>query len=127
MTPTTTRYQWQSTSGTTALTTTTATQIAPAVSTTDYNGNTIGSRNYVTDLVVSNTSTTVSTTVSILDGSTVIWTAYAPNVPSGTQVAPLIINLTTPMRGSAGNALSIKLGTTSANVYWSAQGFYANT
>ena len=59
MTPTTTRYQWQSTSGTTALTTTTATQIAPAVSTTDYNGNTIGSRNYLTDLVVSNTSTTV--------------------------------------------------------------------
>ena len=120
-----TRYLWQSTSGVTPLTTNSSTTIVAAATSTDYNGNTIKQCNYLTDLVLSNTSTTTGTAVSILDGSNIVYTVYAPNVPSGTQVAPVIINLSTPVKSSQGNALSLKCNTTGASIYWSASGFTA--
>ena len=76
-----TRYIWNSTSGTTPLATTTSTLVNAAQSSTDYNGNTIKLRNYLTDLSFVNNSST-PTVISILDGSTVIWSGFADHNPS---------------------------------------------
>jgi hypothetical protein len=121
----TTRYIWSSTSGTTPLSTTTSTLVNTAQSTTDYNGNTIKLRNYLTDLSFVNNSST-ATAISILDGSTVIWTGYADHNPSAQPAVPVVVNLTTPLKGSPNTALNIQCATTGAGVYWSASGFVAS-
>ena len=120
-----TRYIWSSTSGTTPLSTTTSTLVNAAQSTTDYNGNTIKLRNYLTDLSFVNNSST-ATAISILDGSTVIWTGFADHNPSAQPAVPVVVNLTTPLKGSPNTALNVQLGTTGAGVYWSASGFVAS-
>jgi hypothetical protein len=120
-----TRYIWSSTSGTTPLSTTTSTLVNTAQSTTDYNGNTIKLRNYLTDLSFVNNSST-ATAISILDGSTVIWTGYADHNPSAQPAVPVVVNLTTPLKGSPNTALNIQCATTGAGVYWSASGFVAS-
>ena len=124
-TPTTLRYQWQATSGTTALATTTATLLIAGQTQTDLTGGTRQLRNYLTDLSLVNLNATVSTLVSILDGSTVIWTGYADHNNASTVAVPFIVNFTTPIHSSPGNALYIQCNTTGATLYWSAQGFSA--
>jgi len=120
-----TRYIWNSTSGTTPLATTTSTLVNAAQSSTDYNGNTIKLRNYLTDLSFVNNSST-ATVISILDGSTVIWSGFADHNPSAQPAVPVTINLTTPLKGSPNTALNIQCATTGAGVYWSASGFVAS-
>ena len=95
-TPTTLRYQWQATSGTTALSTTTATLLIAGQTQTDLTGGTRQLRNYLTDLSLINLNGTVSTLVSILDGSTVIWTGHCAD-----KIISMLITLVTlkrPMR-----------------------------
>jgi len=121
----TTRYSWQSTSGTTPLATTTLTTVNPAQTVADgATSKTISLRNYLTDLSFVNNSAT-ATAISILDGSTVIWTGYADHNPGAQPAVPVVVNLNTPLRGSPNTALNIQCATTGAGVYWSASGFVA--
>jgi len=123
-TPTTLRNQWQATSGTTPITGTTAVQLVAGQTQTDINGGTRQLRNYLTDLHIFNNSTQASA-VSILDGSTVIWSGYVNTISSGGYGYNLIVNLTTPIHSSPGNALSIQVSTSGTSIYYSASGFFA--
>ncbi len=106
---------WNATSGTTALATTGSTTLKAAGA--------ASIRNYCTALQIVNTSTTVSTLVTILDGSTVIWTGYLPAVASGSQPVFLNVVFPTPLKGSTATAMNIQLATTAASVYYNAQGY----
>lgn len=105
----------KATSGLTPLAVTTSTQVFAAGA--------ASIKNSLTGLQMVNTSTTVSTTVSILDGSTVIWALYLPASITGTLPETIIVPLPTPLKGSAATAMNIQLGTIAASVYWNAQGF----
>ena len=109
--------EWMATSGTTALATTTSTALKAAGAT--------GVRNYCTGLQLFNSSTTVATTVTILDGSTVIWTGYLPEA-TATSLTPTVVEFRTPLKGTAATAMNIQLGTTGASVYYNVQGFQNN-
>lgn len=111
----TSENDWQATSGVTPLATTTSTALKAA------GGASI--RNFVTGLQIYNTSATVSTTVSILDGATVIWTGFLPATTAALPVVPLHVVFPTPLRGSAATAMNIQLGTTAASVYYNAEGY----
>jgi hypothetical protein len=108
---------WQATSGITALATTTSTALKAAGA--------AGVRNYVTALQLYNTSATVSTTASILDGATVIWTGYLPATTAALPVVDIHAVFPTPLRGTAATAMNIQLGTTGAAVYYNVQGYQA--
>ena len=108
---------WQAGSGLTALATTTLTALKAAAG--------AGIRNYLTGLQIVNTSASVSTTVTILDGAAVIWTGYLPATSASLQALPIIIQFITPLKGTAATALNIQLGTTAASVYYNAQGYSA--
>jgi len=107
---------WSNTSGVTAITNATAAVIVAAVT---------NKKHYLTDLHIVNTHASVSTLVSILDGTTVIWTGYVPAITAALQVAPLIVQFSTPLSNTVGASISIKANTTGANIYWSATGFDA--
>lgn len=107
--------QWGATSGTTPLATNTSTAVKAAGA--------AGIRNYVTNFQFYNTSSTVSTTISILDGATIIWTGYIPATTSSVSIATA--DLRTPLRGTAATAMNIQCGTTGASVYYNVQGFQA--
>jgi hypothetical protein len=114
------QYQWQATSGLTPLATATATQVQPAQPAANIGA----TRNYVTSFSFVNTSATVSTTVTILDGVTVIWTGFLPAQTAALQAVPVVVALNTPLKGSPTTALNIQLGTTGASVYWNVGGFW---
>lgn len=79
-----------------------------------------GIKNYVTALQLQNTHATVGTSVLIQDGSTTIWQGYlGPN-----QLAPVLIDLPTPLATTANAALNITCGA-AANVLTNAQGYIA--
>ena len=73
-----------------------------------------------------NTSATVSTNISILDGSTVIWTGYVPAMTTALVLVPNQVEFRTPLKGTAATALNIQCGTTGASVYYNVQGFNNN-
>lgn len=77
-----------------------------------------GVRNYVTGLQYQNTSATASI-VTIQDGTTVIWTGYAP----ASMTFPAAINFETPLKGTAATVMNFKVNTTSTNTFVSAQGY----
>ena len=106
---------WRASSGITALATTTSTalKVAGAASI----------RNYITGLQLYNTSATVSTTVSILDGATVIWTGYVPATTAALPVVDIHVVFPTPLRGTAATAMNIQCGTTGANLFYNVQGY----
>jgi hypothetical protein len=108
---------WQATSGLTPLATTTSTAVKVAGA--------AGVRNYVTAIQLVNNSATVSTNVAILDGATVLWAGWLPATTAALPVVPVNINFPTPLRGTAATAVNIQLGTTSASVFWNAQGYQA--
>lgn len=108
---------WQATSGLTALATTTSTSVKTAGA--------AGVRNYVTAVQMVNNSATVTTTVAILDGSTVLWAGVLPATTAALPEVPVAVEFPTPLRGTAATAINIQLGTTSASVYWNAQGYQA--
>lgn len=108
---------WQASSGITALATATSTALKAAGA--------AGVRNYCTGAQFYNTSATVSTTVSILDGASVIWTGYLPATTAALPVVDLQVVFPTPLRGTAATALNVQLGTTLASVYYNAQGYQA--
>lgn len=110
--------EWSATSGTTPLTTNSQTQLQAAQS--------AGIRTYATSAQFYNTSATVSTTVSIQDGSTVIWTGYLPATTAALPIEPINVIFKTPLKGTAGTAFNLILGTTSASVYYNVQGFHNN-
>lgn len=108
---------WMANSLGVALGTTTPTIMAAAAG--------VGLANYLDSMQLINASATVPTVVTILDGATVIWTGYLPCTVVGLntlQAVPVRVVFQNPLKGSANTALSIKLGTTGAAVYWSAQG-----
>lgn len=103
------------TSGTTALTTNTSTAAFAAAAT--------GLRNFCTAIQAYNTHATVSTTFSILDGSTVIFTGFLPAITAALVLVPLVVVFPTPLKGSAATAMNVQCGTTGANVYWNLEGY----
>lgn len=109
--------RWQATSGTTALATTTSTALNAAGA--------AGIRNYCTSLQIYNSSATISTTVTILDGATVIWTGFLPAMTASIPMITLQVSFDAPLKGTAATAINIQLGTTAAAVYYNAQGFQA--
>lgn len=111
----TSENDWQASSGVTALATTTSTALKAAGA--------ANIRNYVTAVQLYNTSATVSTTVSILDGASVIWTGYLPATTAALPVVAVNFSFPTPLRGTAATAMNIQLGTTAAAVYYNAQGY----
>lgn len=111
----TSENDWQATSGTTALAVATSTQLKAAGA--------ASIRNFVTACQFVNTSATVSTTVSILDGASVIWTGFLPATTAALQVIPTNVDFPTPLRGTAATAMNIQLGTTLAAVYYGCQGY----
>ena len=127
MTPATIRNQWQATSGETALATNASTPIIAAAQVSNPDGTKTPLRNFLTDLELFNINATVSTVVSILDGSTVIWTGYVPAMTATLNIVPVIVNFTTPLKGSVNSALNIRCGTTGASLYWNARGFQASS
>lgn len=106
---------WQATSGITPLATNTSTALKAAGA--------ASIRNYATAIQLYNTSATVSTTVSILDGATVIWTGFVPATTAALPVVDVHVVLPTPLRGTAATALNIQCGTTGASVYYNVQGY----
>lgn len=108
---------WQATSGITALATTTSTALKTAGA--------AGVRNYATGCQFVNTSATVSTTVSLLDGATVIWTSFLPATTAALPVVAIMPVFPTPLQGTAATAMNVQLGTTLAAVYYNCQGYQA--
>lgn len=106
---------WTATSGITALATNTSTSLTAAGA--------ASIRNYVTALQLYNTSATVSTVVSILDGATVIWTGFVPATTAALPVVDIHVVFPTPLRGTASTGMNIQCGTIAANVYYNVQGY----
>lgn len=106
---------WQASSGITALATTTSTALKAAGA--------ASIRNYVTGCQIYNTSATISTTVALLDGATVIWTGFLPATTAALALVPNQVQFITPLRGTAATAMNIQLGTTAAAVYYNCQGY----
>lgn len=108
---------WMSNSQGAALATATATVLAAAPG--------AGLSNYLDSMQLINASASVPTVVTILDGANTIWTGYLPCTVVGLntlQAVPVPVVFQNPLKASTNSALSIKLGTTGAAVYWSAQG-----
>ena len=125
------RIPLQATSGVTPLASASVTQVFPAQVVTGPSASLItvtaqggGARKliiYVTDIVLSNSAGTAAV-VSILDGSTVI---FAINMPATSSIA--VVDFTTPLHGTAGNALSIQSASASANINWTVTGYAYST
>jgi hypothetical protein len=109
--------EWQATSGSTPLATTTSTAIKAAGAS--------GVRNYCTGLQLVNTSTSVATAVYIEDGSTIIWSGFLPEATATSQTQ-VNVEFRTPLKGTAATAMNIVLGTTGASVYYDVQGYQNN-
>ena len=75
-----------------------------------------GLRNYVTDLMLSNSSATPALVV-IKDGATPIWQC---SVPAGVNI---MVDLLTPIKSSANAAININVGTAVTTMYVSLSGF----
>ena len=80
-------------------------------------------RNYVTGLHIVNTSSTVSTEVDILDGSTVIFRTWAPATTASLPIQAQTVTFSTPLKGTAATALNVQAVTTGANVLTNIQGY----
>ena len=93
-------FDWQYTG---SLTTTTAVAAKAAAA--------AGVRNYMTGLQIVNNAAT-ATTVTVLDGSTVIWSGALP----ATIGASLIVTFPTPLKGSAATAMNLNLSVASTVV-----------
>jgi hypothetical protein len=100
--------QWALTSGITALTTTTSTTLKAASATV---------RHFVTGIQLFNSVTNATNVVSILDGTTQVWTGVLQASSASLPVIDTII-------GSGNTALNIQCGT-AGSVYWNVQGFDA--
>ena len=79
-------------------------------------------RTYLTTILVQNSHATVSTWVNIKDGSTVMFTVYAPALGGGAS-----ITLPKALRGTATTAWNAVCETTGANVRVSAAGYTSAT
>lgn len=110
-------------SGTDFSATSGVTPLAVATPTLVKAAGTTGIKNYVTSAQFYNTSATVSTTVSILDGSTILWTGFLPATTAALPVVAVEVEFLSPLRGTAATTLNIQLGTTLASVYYNLQGF----
>ena len=108
--------EWQATSGLAAFTSTASTALKTAGGS--------GIRNYVTGIQLINTSTTAST-VTLLDGSTVIWSISLPATSTSLQAIPVNVEFRTPLKGSAATAMNIQQSG-AANLWYNVQGFQAN-
>jgi hypothetical protein len=77
-----------------------------------------GLRNYITDLIVANSSASAEL-VTIQDGNT---TLAVVNVPAGTT---LVLSPRTPWKGTANTAVNVLAGTALSTIYVSATGYTA--
>jgi hypothetical protein len=76
---------------------------------------------YVTDIILSNSAGTAAI-VSLLDGATVI---FATNVIATN--GSVVVDLTTPLKCTAGNVLNIQSSSASANINWVVAGYAASS
>jgi hypothetical protein len=76
-------------------------------------------RNYLTDLVLSNSAGTAAI-VTILDGSTVIGSFWVAG-----SSAPYSVNLSSALRGSPNTAMNIQSSSASAIIFYTATGYAA--
>jgi hypothetical protein len=79
-----------------------------------------GVRNYITNILVTNSHATVSTVVEIKDGTTVLYRGYALAAGGG-----FAVTLPVPLRGTANTAINAACITTASNVYVSCSGYKA--
>jgi hypothetical protein len=109
---------WQySTAGTAITTNTSATlQAAQAANV----------RNYLASFSCDNSGSGAATELQILDGSTVIYDGFIGAASATLNVPHLAVSFPIPLRGSAATAMSLKVVTTSASLWCSAQGYAAN-
>ena len=77
-----------------------------------------GIRNYLTGLTYFNTAA-IASIITIQDGSTVIWTGYAP----ASMTNCINVQFLTPLKGTANAAMNVVMNTTATNTFVSAQGF----
>lgn len=110
--------EWTATTGVTALATNTSTLATAAGGS--------GIRNYVKSIQVCNTSATVSTLFSILDGASVIWTMSLPATTAALPQNNVIVNFLPPLKGTAATALNVQCATALAAVYYNLQGYKNN-
>jgi hypothetical protein len=108
---------WKATSGTTPLATDASTAVKDA--------SVEPVRHFVTDIQVWNIHATVSTAISLLDDTTVIWTGYLPAITATLPIVPVNVQFSAPLEVTPGKALNIKAATTGATIYWNVQGYDA--
>jgi hypothetical protein len=106
---------WNVTSGVTALATTVSTQIVDAVA---------AARHFVTGIELWNNSA-VTTFVSLLDDTTVIWTGVLPAVSATQPLVPVIATGLDGIVGTPNKKLNIKCATVSAALTYNIQGYDA--
>lgn len=95
------------------ITGTTAVAMMPAVAGQGY---------YVKNLQVFNTSSTVSSVITIQSGSVVVWTGFIPATTAALPLMPIIVDFITPVRIFSGQALNFVVNTAGASIYVSSQG-----
>lgn len=98
---------------TAAITTTGSTQVLAAAA--------AGVRNYITTIIIENTSATVSTEVTILDGATVLCRGLVGATTLSNNT--LAFTFPVPLKGTAATAINAQCTTTGANVYVTAVGY----
>lgn len=75
-------------------------------------------RNYLTSCTATNSHATVDTFVKILDGSTIIYEAFALHLGGG-----FTVSFPTPLKGTAATAINAQMVTTGTNVIVSCSGY----
>lgn len=108
---------WSATSGLTPLAVTTLTQLKAAGA--------AGVKNHITGCQFLNSSATVNTTVSLLDGSSVLWVSFLPATTAALPEVPVNVDFSIPLHGSNAAAMNIQLGTIASSVYYNCQGYQA--
>lgn len=122
-----TRQLWNATSGSAAPITGTALTTIIVNPTAAQLANGTGSNLFLSSLQLVNNSATVATLVNVVSGaSTVVATFYLPAQTASVDTLPVSVVFGQPLPGTVGAALNLQAVTTGANIYWNAQGFYAN-
>lgn len=78
-------------------------------------------RNYITDLTVSNSHASVDTDVELLNGSTIKWVCPAAHAGGGCTKS-----FATPLRGTVGSSWSCKSVTTGASIRCQVGGYFSD-
>jgi hypothetical protein len=78
-------------------------------------------RNYITNVTITNSHATVGTEVVIKDGTTELFRVWVSGIDKSANT--VVVSFPTPLRGSAATALNAANVTTGSNTYVSASGW----